>query len=89
MTLDGMAGALLGAPALPGARCRGRHHLFDEAASGEDVGTVRRRHAQALQLCRGCPSLDPCRRWIEKLTPAKRPSGVVAGKVIKPRRRVS
>ena len=29
--LDALLAAIGAAPVLPGARCRGRHHLFDEA----------------------------------------------------------
>ena len=73
---------LTGAPALPGARCRGRHHLFDAAASGEDPDTVSARHAQALRLClNSCPSLTRCESWFRDLKPSNRPTGVVAGQV--------
>lgn len=86
-TLDTLLGAMLPAPSLPGARCRGRPHLFDPAGSGEDPAVVSQRHTQALSLCGGCPALEPCRRWVSSLTPAKRPTGVVGGKVVTPRRR--
>jgi WhiB family redox-sensing transcriptional regulator len=51
------------APSLPGARCRGKHRLFDEAAPGEDPATVAARHAQAIGLCSHCPSLTRCQTW--------------------------
>lgn len=88
-TLDTLLGAMLPAPSLPGARCRGRPHLFDPPASGEDPAVVAQRHAQALSLCGGCPALAPCQRWVSSLTPAKRPEGIVAGKLITARRRKS
>lgn len=75
----------VGAPVLPGARCRGRSRLFDPARKGERSENVAQRHAQAQQLCAGCPSLEPCAAWVESLKPSKRPGGVVAGRVIEPR----
>lgn len=69
------------APALPGARCRGKPHLFDEAAADESDDVVTQRHSQALGLCRLCPSLASCERWFDELPKGKRPPGVVAGRV--------
>ena len=82
---DLLAG-LAGAPALPGARCRGRSHLFDEANSDESADIVAARHRQALDLCGRCPSRQRCGDWLLTLTPAKRPTGVVAGRIVAPRR---
>lgn len=79
--LDGILGALLGAPALPGARCRGRSHVFDPAAHDEDPEVVQQRHTQAVGLCERCPSLNACTDWVASLKPAQRPLGVVAGQV--------
>ena len=73
--------ALIGAPALPGARCRGRHHLFDEPSADEPADVAAQRHKQALGLCRDCPALASCEQWFDGLTPSKRPPGVVAGRV--------
>lgn len=81
MNLETLLLALAGAPTLPGARCRGRHHLFDEAAKGEPADVVEQRHAQALGLCRTCPALASCQRWYAELPRNKRPGGVVAGKI--------
>jgi hypothetical protein len=69
------------APSLPGARCRGKHHLFDEAASGEDSATVAARHNQALGLCSRCPSRSRCEAWFLELRPRKRPVAVIAGRI--------
>lgn len=69
------------APSLPGARCRHRHQLFDEARPGEDEDVVVDRHSQAIQLCARCPSLLRCADWFESLPAAKRPFGVVAGQL--------
>jgi WhiB family redox-sensing transcriptional regulator len=69
------------APALPGAKCRGRHSTFDEAAPDEAPETVAQRHAQALSSCSRCPSLERCRDWINSVKPSKRPEGVCAGQV--------
>ncbi|AYE93450.1 hypothetical protein C0J29_00090 [Mycobacterium paragordonae] len=70
--------ALAGAPSLPGARCRGRHRLFDPADLGEHAQA---RHAQALGLCDRCPALDRCADWLTSLPEAKRPLGVIAGQL--------
>lgn len=80
-SLDTLLGALLGAPALPGAKCRRRHRLFDEPATGEPAEVVRQRHAQALHLCSVCPARQPCADWFERLPMRKRPFGVIAGRV--------
>lgn len=73
--------ALAGAPALHGARCRGKSQLFDDAAPREAPQVVAQRHDQALRLCAACGALDPCRDWVQSLAPSRRPSGVVAGQV--------
>lgn len=83
--LDDLLGALVGVPVLPGAKCRGRSHLFDPATKAEDVTVTEQRHAQALLLCSGCPSRRPCREWVDSLTPARKPKGVVGGRVISDR----
>lgn len=63
------------APALPGARCRGKE-------PGEAPETVQQRHAQALSLClRECPARERCQTWYLGLKPSNRPTGVVAGQV--------
>lgn len=81
-SLDTLVGLLLGAPALPGAKCRRRHHLFDEPAAGESPERVRQRHAQALRLCEICPARQPCEEWFfTRLTPRTRPYGVCAGQI--------
>lgn len=80
-TWDGILRALAGAPALPGARCRGKPHLFDEARPDEPETVVSMRHSQALMLCDGCPSLSRCGDWFDSLPPRQRPSGVIAGRI--------
>ncbi|MDQ1304501.1 MAG: WhiB family transcriptional regulator, redox-sensing transcriptional regulator [Actinomycetota bacterium] len=70
----------VGAPALPGARCRGRAHLFDEPEPGEPAEQVDQRHAQALGLCQHCPSLTASAAWLASLPARHRPAGVVAGR---------
>jgi Transcription factor WhiB len=79
--LDDILAAVGAAPCLPGARCRGRHSLFDPAAPGEDPETVSQRHTQALGLCQHCPALTRCQDWYWSLKPSQRPAGVVAGVV--------
>ncbi len=84
--LDALLDAIGAAPVLPGARCRGRHHLFDEAGRGEDSDTVEQRHTQALGLCHHCPARDRCETWFDSLpqTPppgrrCRRPNQLCAG----------
>jgi hypothetical protein len=85
-TLDALLDAVGAAPALPGARCRGRHSLFDEARRDEAPEAVDQRHAQALTLClRGCPALAACQQWYAGLKPSKRPPGVIAGQIHTPK----
>ncbi len=75
------------APALPGARCRGKHHLFDAPSEleREPSEITAARHAQAIQLCRGCTALASCSTWFDSLPRSKRPHGVVAGRVNGPK----
>jgi len=73
--------ALGAIPALPGARCRGRHSLFDGSPPGENPEVRAARHGQALELCAGCPSLERCEDWHDSLPKRQRPVGVVAGRV--------
>ncbi len=71
--------ALLGAPALPGARCRGKPHLFDPAEPGEPADLTAQRHTQALGLCQHCTALPDCTTWFDTLPRHRRPTGIVAG----------
>jgi hypothetical protein len=84
MNLVDLLIALAGAPSLPGARCRGRHHMFDPAGAHEDPTVVDQRHAQALGLCALCPSLAHCRDWLDSLPERKKPLGVIAGQLRAP-----
>lgn len=79
--------ALAAAPVLRGARCRGRHYLFDPQEGRESDETANARHLQALGLCERCPALSACQAWLDSLPRSKRPCGVVAGRVIHPRRK--
>ena len=81
--LHDLLSALVGAPALPGARCRHKSHLFDERAADEAPEVAEQRHEQAVGLCRGCAALASCQRWYDALPRGKRPSGVVAGRAPK------
>lgn len=82
--LTNLLSALVGAPALPGARCRGRSALFDEQGKDEAPETTEQRHQQALGLCRLCPALASCQTWFDTLKPSWRPPGVVAGRLNQP-----
>lgn len=87
MTFDvaGLLDELASAPQLPGARCHGRHELYDATIpSGEIRNTSNRleaARATALKVCNACPALPQCRAWIDGLAPTQRPLGVVAGQV--------
>lgn len=72
---------LAGAPSLPGARCRGRSHLFDASETDGPKAAAAERYAQALGLCEHCPSLEPCSDWFDSLRPSQRPEGVIAGRL--------
>lgn len=79
--LDQLLDAIGAAPALPGARCRFRHELFDPGPHGESPTVREARQAQALQLCASCPSRSRCEQWFDSLPKSQRPRGVVAGRV--------
>ncbi|MBV5244336.1 hypothetical protein KUF57_12405 [Mycolicibacterium sp. PAM1] len=71
-------------PPLHGSRCRGRADLFDATIDGQrghhdDTLTAR---AAALAICGTCPALQPCRAWFDRLDPAQRPLGVIAGQLV-------
>jgi hypothetical protein len=83
--LDALLDAIGAAPVLPGAKCRHRSHLFDEARRDEAPETVDQRHAQALMLCRDCPALASCQQWFTSLKPSQKPPGVVAGRIHTPK----
>lgn len=68
----------LDAPRLEGAACLGKSDLMDPPEPGEDTDRL----AQAKAVCRGCPALKQCRAWLNSLPRNKKPSGVVAGRVI-------
>ena len=78
---DSLLAAIAGAPALVGARCRGKSHLFDEAQPGEHPEVVAQRHNQALGLCGRCEAADRCREYFDSLPRRKQPPGVIAGRV--------
>lgn len=74
--------AMAGVPVLSGARCRGRHALFDPQHGSEPDEIAQARHRQALALCAHCPALAACQWWVDSLPPRRRPRGVVAGRII-------
>ena len=73
--LDELLLALAGTPALPGARCRGRHALF-----GREDGIDGQRRRQAAAMCRRCPALEPCREWADSQR-LRHLNGVIAGRL--------
>jgi hypothetical protein len=60
---------LRGVPRLPGALCRGQHHLFDSDLPA-DV-------ADAAALCNRCPALQACAEWSSGLK-HNQANGVIA-----------
>lgn len=79
--LETLLAQLSGAPRLLGARCKGRHALFDSAELGEPPARVAARHGQALTLCQGCPALNACETWMESVPRSLHwPVGVLAGR---------
>jgi hypothetical protein len=79
--LDELIGSLMGIPALPGARCKGRSDIW-ESDCPELV-------EYAINQCRTCPSLQPCRQFVESLPRRQQPSGVTGGvcrRPLKPRK---
>jgi hypothetical protein len=81
LVYENLLAAIGAAPALPGARCKNRAHLFDGAEPGENPATVEQRHAQALALCSRCDAAKRCLEWFEALPARNRPVGVVAGQI--------
>lgn len=79
--LDGLLGALMGAPRLPGARCIGRHQLFDPPGDHEPPEQVAQRHTAAKRLCQSCDALASCEQWLDSLPRTRRPPGVIAGQI--------
>lgn len=82
--LAGILGALVSAPDLPQARCRGRHQLFDASIEADRPGPggaveLAQARTEALAECRACPELAPCRQWFDRLAPRHKPLGVIAG----------
>lgn len=79
MTARALLAALGGPPRLTGALCVGRHQLFD--TTGDDPA-ARQRQELAITVCRQCPVLVPCARWLESTPSHQRPLGIVAARVI-------
>lgn len=69
------------APSLPGAKCRGRHHLFDPPEADTNAEDAEYAEKAALKICSWCPALARCADWVESLPKSKRPPGVIAGTV--------
>jgi WhiB family redox-sensing transcriptional regulator len=65
------------APALPGARCAGHSELWDETADPDIVEYT------TEQCLHRCPALPACAAYLDGLSRARRPSGVVAGRIIR------
>lgn len=73
--------ALGGVPELPGAACKGRPEDFDLSAD-DDTAAI----DAAKCACQRCPALEACSDWITATPEHRRPSGVVAGRLLAPPR---
>lgn len=87
-TLTGLLAELHAAPALDGAACTGRGHLFDDRQTEETTDAWRHRATAAASVCHRCPVMNGCRDWLESLEPARRPHGIVAGLRVDQRGRI-
>lgn len=77
VTWQNLVGALAAVPSMPGAKCAGRWGLFDVTDPDDE------RAQAAVNLCASCPALAKCREWFDGLPAARRPIGVIAGRIIK------
>lgn len=81
MNLAELLDDLAAVPSLRDAACRGHSELFDATIPGSGTREqVAQAQQLALQICRTCPALPGCRRWVDSLPAWKRPPGVVAGR---------
>lgn len=87
-TLDDLLDALAGVPRLADAACSGRGGMFDERRQDETREGWHSRTERAVSICGRCPALAGCRDWLQSLTPARRPHGVVAGLHVDPQGRI-
>jgi WhiB family redox-sensing transcriptional regulator len=78
MNLEDLLGSLAGTPSLPGAKCKGKSHIWDQYDCPESI-------EYALGHCAACPALDACEAYFDSLRPSQRPVGVTAGRVNLPR----
>ncbi|BBX93114.1 hypothetical protein CQY21_21570 [Mycolicibacterium boenickei] len=78
--LEGLFGALSDVPRLEGAKCVGKHELFDAREERESVEHAAERHEAAIHLCRSCLALSACAAWFDSLPKSKRPGGVTAAR---------
>ena len=84
-TWDELVSQLHTIPDLPGARCRGRHELFDATITGHRGDTpdnLEYARTAAAQLCATCPALHDCAAWLDTQPPHNRPLGITAGRLI-------
>jgi hypothetical protein len=66
-TYESLRAALAGLPRLDGAACPGRHRLFCEPGTTQDI-------ADAVNICLySCKALDACTTWYDSLPARQRP----------------
>lgn len=69
-------------PFMDDAACLGRWQLYDFTIDGDNPAADQR----ALQVCDSCPVLAQCQAWLESLPASRKPVGVCAGRIHRPRR---
>lgn len=70
-TVQLLGAILAGTPRLSDAACRSHVGTFDRAADGD-----RDAAREAVEICRRCPVLDTCAKWIADNHPQRPPPGV-------------
>ena len=63
-------------PDMPSAACKGNADPFDRSAVSPPA------RAEALKICKGCPTLDACRQFLTSLASDERPRGVMGGAIV-------
>ena len=80
VSFESLIATLAGAPALVGARCRGKGHLFDLATTGEAPEVVAARHKPGRWALSALPCTGAVPDMVDGLPRSKRPEGVIAGR---------
>ncbi|OBI46980.1 WhiB family transcriptional regulator [Mycobacterium colombiense] len=76
---DDMVSEIGDVPQLDGAACKGQPAIFDLDRDSEPTAIE-----AAQAVCNSCPALIRCRAWLRETSKHRRPSGVVAGRLLAP-----